>query len=86
MAYNPAFDGLRALAVLAVLAFHCKLPFALGGFVGVDVFFVLSGYLITSLLLGEAEATGQRRLSLHHLRADTEIMTAHASVDHDPRR
>jgi peptidoglycan/LPS O-acetylase OafA/YrhL len=49
---NDALDGLRMLAVAAVMAFHFGLPRATGGFLGVDVFFVLSGFLITSLLLG----------------------------------
>jgi peptidoglycan/LPS O-acetylase OafA/YrhL len=47
----PGLDGVRALAVLAVLAFHQGLPWIPGGFLGVDVFFVLSGYLITDLLV-----------------------------------
>ncbi len=51
--YRPALDGLRALAVAAVLAYHAGLPWARGGFLGVDAFFVLSGFLITSLLLTE---------------------------------
>jgi peptidoglycan/LPS O-acetylase OafA/YrhL len=46
----PGLDGVRALAVLAVLAFHESLPWIPGGFLGVDVFFVLSGYLITNLI------------------------------------
>lgn len=50
LAHEPALDGLRALAVLAVIAFHARAPFALGGARGVDVFFVLSGYLITTIL------------------------------------
>lgn len=53
MSYNPALDGVRALSILAVLLFHCEVPGAGGGFVGLDVFFVLSGYLITSLLTAE---------------------------------
>ena len=53
---NDAFDGLRALAVAAVLAFHFGVPGAGAGFLGVDVFFVLSGYLITSILLSQVEA------------------------------
>jgi peptidoglycan/LPS O-acetylase OafA/YrhL len=51
--YMPGLDGLRALAVFAVIAFHLGLPFAPGGFMGVTLFFVLSGYLITDLLLSE---------------------------------
>jgi peptidoglycan/LPS O-acetylase OafA/YrhL len=56
--YRPALDGIRALAVAAVLAYHAGLPWARGGFLGVDAFFVLSGYLITSLLLAEWRSQG----------------------------
>src|SRR5258708_36570583 len=52
-------DGVRALAVVGVLAAHAGIPFLPGGFVGVDVFFVLSGFLITSLLYAELAATGR---------------------------
>lgn len=58
MQYNPALDGIRALSVLAVVMFHCEVPAARGGFIGVDVFFVLSGYLITSLLEAEYRSGG----------------------------
>jgi len=58
MAYQPALDGLRALAVTAVLLYHADLTWAKGGFLGVDAFFVLSGYLITTLLLTESRDTG----------------------------
>ena len=51
--YRPEIDGLRALAILPVVLFHYRVPFFDGGFVGVDVFFVISGYLITSLIAGE---------------------------------
>jgi hypothetical protein len=51
-------EGLRAVAVFAVVAFHFGLPGIRGGFVGVDVFFVISGYLITSLLVRELEESG----------------------------
>jgi peptidoglycan/LPS O-acetylase OafA/YrhL len=60
--YVPALDGVRALAVLAVLGFHAEVPHLGGGFLGVEVFFVLSGYLITSLLL--LELARVRRISL----------------------
>jgi peptidoglycan/LPS O-acetylase OafA/YrhL len=58
MPYNPAFDGLRALSILAVVFFHCETPWSGGGSIGVDVFFVLSGYLITSLLVAEHDSGG----------------------------
>jgi peptidoglycan/LPS O-acetylase OafA/YrhL len=60
--YLPGLDGLRALAVLAVLLYHADVSWLPGGFLGVDVFFVISGYLITSLLLAERSATGRIRL------------------------
>jgi peptidoglycan/LPS O-acetylase OafA/YrhL len=53
LAYLPALDGMRACAVLAVMLFHGGIPHMDGGFMGVDAFFVLSGFLITSLLIGE---------------------------------
>src|ERR1700694_1746963 len=53
--YRPAIDGLRAVAVLSVFIFHLKHQWLPGGFVGVDIFFVISGYLITSILLREYE-------------------------------
>jgi len=56
---RPTLDGIRAVAILAVIAYHFGFSWAQGGFLGVDVFFVLSGYLITSLLLSERERTGQ---------------------------
>ncbi|HET9730381.1 MAG TPA: acyltransferase family protein [Acidimicrobiia bacterium] len=58
----PALDGLRALAVLAVLAFHGGLPVGKGGFLGVSLFFTLSGFLITRLLIGERARRGRIRL------------------------
>jgi peptidoglycan/LPS O-acetylase OafA/YrhL len=54
-----ALDGLRALAVGAVVLYHLSLPWARGGFLGVDLFFVLSGFLITSLLLEERSESGR---------------------------
>jgi peptidoglycan/LPS O-acetylase OafA/YrhL len=56
--YIPALDGLRAAAVLAVMLYHGGVTWMQGGYLGVDAFFVLSGFLITALLLGEWRATG----------------------------
>ena len=57
--YRPALDGVRALAVAAVVAYHAQLPGADGGFLGVSLFFTLSGYLITAILLREQEQHGR---------------------------
>ena len=59
----PGIDGLRAVAVGAVFLYHANVPWMPGGFLGVDVFFVISGYLITSLLLAEFEANGRVALA-----------------------
>ncbi len=54
----PHIDGLRCVAVMAVLLFHFGVPGMGGGYVGVDIFFVISGYLISSIIIGELKATG----------------------------
>ena len=54
--YRPDIDGLRAVAVLSVMFFHLKSGLFSGGFVGVDVFFVISGYLITTIIVREISA------------------------------
>jgi peptidoglycan/LPS O-acetylase OafA/YrhL len=51
--YQPALDGLRAMAILTIMVYHGQVPWSRGGYLSVDLFFVLSGYLITSLLLAE---------------------------------
>ena len=61
----PALDGIRALAVLAVLAFHGGMPWARGGFLGVDAFFVLSGYLITVAAADRVAADWTHRACSH---------------------
>ena len=53
--YRHEIDGLRALAVLTVIFFHADFPVINGGFVGVDIFFVISGYLITGMILSNME-------------------------------
>lgn len=55
MPYRPEIDGLRAVAVIPVILFHAGLTLVSGGYVGVDVFFVISGYLVTSILIGELD-------------------------------
>ena len=57
--YLPALDGLRAVAVTLVVAYHLDIEMARGGFLGVDLFFVISGFLITTLLLKEHDNTGR---------------------------
>lgn len=56
MQYRPEIDGLRAVAVITVILFHAGLETFSGGFVGVDVFFVISGYLITTIIVSELDA------------------------------
>ena len=66
--YNPALDGLRAVAIALVIADHCHVPGFDGGYFGVDLFFVLSGFLITRLLVDEFDAAGQIDLPKFYLR------------------
>jgi peptidoglycan/LPS O-acetylase OafA/YrhL len=60
-AYLPYLDGVRALAVYLVVAFHTGLGLFTGGFIGVDVFFVLSGFLVTSILVRDLAGSGRVR-------------------------
>ncbi len=69
MIYRKEIDGLRAVAVLPVILFHAGLSAFSGGFVGVDVFFVISGYLITTIILGEREAGTFTLINFYERRA-----------------
>jgi peptidoglycan/LPS O-acetylase OafA/YrhL len=74
--YLPGIDALRAIAVLAVFFYHAGVGWMPGGFLGVDVFFVISGYLITSLLLGEYRRGGHIRLGQFWLRRARRLLPA----------
>jgi peptidoglycan/LPS O-acetylase OafA/YrhL/lysophospholipase L1-like esterase len=74
--YLPGIDALRAIAVLAVFLYHAGVGWMPGGFLGVDVFFVISGYLITSLLLSERRRTGRVRLGQFWLRRARRLLPA----------
>jgi peptidoglycan/LPS O-acetylase OafA/YrhL len=73
-------EGLRAVAVLAVLLFHAGVPGLAGGYVGVDVFFVVSGFLITSLLVTEKESSGTISLSSFYARRVRRLLPVSAVV------
>jgi peptidoglycan/LPS O-acetylase OafA/YrhL len=74
--YITGLDGIRAVAVMAVLFYHANAPWALGGFLGVETFFVLSGFLITSLLLIEWQSTGKLSLKNFWLRRARRLLPA----------
>jgi peptidoglycan/LPS O-acetylase OafA/YrhL len=74
--YMPGIDALRAIAVLAVFGYHAGLGWLPGGFLGVDVFFVISGYLITSLLLREFRGSGHVELGRFWLRRARRLLPA----------
>jgi peptidoglycan/LPS O-acetylase OafA/YrhL len=76
MGYQPALDGIRAIAVVAVLLYHADFRWIPGGFLGVDVFFVVSGYLITSLLLEERRGTMTTDLKHFWLRRAKRLLPA----------
>src|SRR5207248_4484817 len=76
LGYRPALDGLRALAVLAVFGIHFSQDHVPGGWVGVDVFFVLSGFLITCLLLQEWQRHGRMSLTNFYVRRALRLLPA----------
>jgi len=76
LSYITGLDGIRAVAVMAVLFYHANAPWALGGFLGVETFFVLSGFLITALLLIEWQSTGSLSLKNFWLRRARRLLPA----------
>ncbi len=78
--FRPDIEGLRAVAVVAVVLFHADIPGVGGGFVGVDVFFVISGFLITGLLWREASSTGTVRLAGFYGARARRLLPASATV------
>jgi peptidoglycan/LPS O-acetylase OafA/YrhL len=76
IAYQPALDGVRAVAVSTVLLFHAGLSWMGGGYLGVSVFFTLSGFLITSLLLAEQHATGSVGTAAFYTRRAKRLLPA----------
>jgi peptidoglycan/LPS O-acetylase OafA/YrhL len=76
LGFRPGLDGIRAVAVLAVISYHLDAPWMRGGFLGVDLFMVLSGYLITSLLLLEHRHSGRVSLGAFWARRVRRIVPA----------
>src|SRR4051794_29965404 len=78
--FRPDIEGLRAVAVLAVVAFHAVVPGIGGGFVGVDVFFVISGFLITGLLWREVGDSGRLRAARFYAARARRLLPAAIAV------
>jgi peptidoglycan/LPS O-acetylase OafA/YrhL len=74
--YRPDIDGLRAISVAAVVLFHVQVPGFTGGYIGVDVFFVISGYLITLLLSGSSRDCLGQQLTRFYIRRGRRILPA----------
>ena len=76
MGYQPALDGLRALSVIAVILYHAGIHRIPGGFIGVEVFFVVSGFLITSLMIDEQHVSGKVSLKQFWIRRARRLLPA----------
>ena len=76
--FRPEIEGMRGVAILIVVLFHCSVPGFSGGFVGVDVFFVLSGFLITGLLVAEIQKTSELSLVRFYARRIRRLLPASA--------
>src|SRR5580658_2108090 len=74
--FRPDVEGLRAVAVAAVVLFHAGVPGITGGFVGVDVFFVISGFVITGVLLRERSSSGRNSILAFYGRRARRIIPA----------
>ena len=80
LAHRPEIDGIRAIAVMSVILFHFQIPGFTGGFVGVDIFFVISGFLIGSILWNEYERTGTISLVRFYVRRFRRLAPAYFVV------
>ena len=76
MGYEPSLDGIRAFSVVAVMLYHANIAWLPGGFLGVEVFFVVSGFLITSLLIEERESTQRINLKQFWIRRARRLLPA----------
>ena len=78
--YRPDIDGIRGIAAIGVMGFHAKVPGLGGGFIGLDLFFVLSGYVITNLLLNEYDKTGSIKWGAFYARRARRLIPAKATM------
>jgi peptidoglycan/LPS O-acetylase OafA/YrhL len=74
--YSPALDGIRGIAILAVMAYNGRLPYARGGFIGVDIFLALSGFLITTLLIREYGRSAKLEIKNFYYRRALRLLPA----------
>src|SRR6218665_4087461 len=77
MGYRPGLDGVRGLAIVLVLLFHAHVPGFANGAIGVDVFFALSGFLITTLLIEELSRSSRLRFARFYTRRASRLLPAY---------